>query len=571
MLMRYGLLLLVEISFAAAFRPTLLAARGNASSVAPWLCDVQVVCRSMLVCIKSKSHATPFQSDTVIQTPKRFEPTLRNLRLVLVLGTFTLACVCVIWRSSAAVSVPSEPAAGPHLDLDASLTVCGVGRYQLTIVLAILLAWMADGAENVLLHSMAKHLVHALDTDEISVADLRIFSHAAMACSAFLSGSAADSFGRRPVFCISCLLATTFSLLSIFAPAFWFFCCCRVLAGIGLGALVGTDVALLCEFLPSSRREWVVPFLYVGYVVGRLFADFCAFKLYPMFDNWRLPFLLCSLPLVPSCMLRFSLHETPQALLARGFVGHAKRVLGDVAETNRGIRSTSCLITGARPVKQYQGLDFRNCLNAGVWATIRQNQLERVLAVAALAFFMALGRLLNSLLPELEAHFSLFSDSFRSTVWFAALICLWCALSVALMQTGLLAWDIFVGGCLVSQGVLLAFSYLFQMETPGWKSFNLLLSAWAMAEGLTSTPFYAICVRMFPEHARATSLGFVDAISRSVVALQPFLAADLLSSIGTALSAAVLGGCWLCAAALALVWRHLWQAPSPEEVEASKA
>ena len=24
-----------------------------------------------------------------------------------------------------------------------------------------------------------------------------------------------------------------------------------------------------------------------GYVVGRLFADFCAFKLYPMFDNWR--------------------------------------------------------------------------------------------------------------------------------------------------------------------------------------------------------------------------------------------------------------------------------------------
>ena len=48
MLMRYGLLLLVEISFAAAFRPTLLAARGNASSVAPWLCDVQVVCRSML-------------------------------------------------------------------------------------------------------------------------------------------------------------------------------------------------------------------------------------------------------------------------------------------------------------------------------------------------------------------------------------------------------------------------------------------------------------------------------------------------------------------------------------------
>ena len=88
-----------------------------------------------------------------------------------------------------------------------------------------MLAWMADGAENVLLHNMSPHLVEALlrgskqllisrrvhearerlgvlkcfiwflrrDTDEISLADLRMFCHIAMACSAFLSGSCADS------------------------------------------------------------------------------------------------------------------------------------------------------------------------------------------------------------------------------------------------------------------------------------------------------------------------------------------------------------------------------------------
>ena len=82
---------------------------------------------------------------------------------------------------------------------------------------------------------------------------------------------------------------------------------------------------------------------------------------------------------------------------------------------------------------------------------------------------------------------------------------------------------------------------------------------------------------MFPENARATSMGLVDAFFRSVgaseafskarqskkrpckrlvagtvrngcssqvVALQPFLAADLLSNLGTALTAAVLGACW---------------------------
>jgi len=490
---------------------------------------------------------------------------------MLELGAFTLACFCVLqWRGSATTT--SQPIQSPHLDLDASLTVCGVGRYQLTIALAIMLAWMADGAENVLLHNMSPHLVEALDTDEISLADLRMFCHIAMACSAFLSGSCADSFGRRPVFSISCLLAATFSLLSIFAPVFWIFCLCRVLTGVGLGALVGTDVALLCEFLPVSKREWLVPFLYVGYVLGRLYADFCTAKVYPLLENWRAPFLLCSLPLVPSCLLRFGLHETPQALLARGLVGHAKFVLTAVAQTNASVRSTSCVITGGRPVKQYQGLDFRNCLNAGFLAAVRQNHLERVLAISVLAVAVALGRILDSVTPEVEAHFNLHGNSFSSPVWCAALTCLWCALSIGMMQTGFLAWDVFIGGCLISQGVLLAFSYLWQITSPGWKSFNLFLAAWAIAEGVTSTPFYAICVRMFPENARATSMGLVDAFFRSVVALQPFLAADLLSNLGTALTAAVLGACWPSVAALALILRRLWEAPpQPEDVEVSKA
>jgi len=570
MLTRHALLLLVEISFTTAFRPSLLA-RGNASVAEVLPPPAPPVAPPCVVCLKSASHSTPFQSATVIQTPRKLQPTLENLRRMLELGAFTLACFCVLqWRGSATTT--SQPIQSPHLDLDASLAVCGVGRYQLTIALAIMLAWMADGAENVLLHNMSPHLVEALDTDEISLADLRMFCHIAMACSAFLSGSCADSFGRRPVFCISCLLAATFSLLSIFAPVFWIFCLCRVLTGVGLGALVGTDVALLCEFLPVSKREWLVPFLYVGYVLGRLYADFCTAKVYPLLENWRAPFLLCSLPLVPSCLLRFGLHETPQALLARGLVGHAKFVLTAVAQTNASVRSTSCVITGGRPVKQYQGLDFRNCLNAGFLAAVRQNHLERVLAISVLAVAVALGRILDSVTPEVEAHFNLHGNSFSSPVWCAALTCLWCALSIGMMQTGFLAWDVFIGGCLISQGVLLAFSYLWQITSPGWKSFNLFLAAWAIAEGVTSTPFYAICVRMFPENARATSMGLVDAFFRSVVALQPFLAADLLSNLGTALTAAVLGACWLSVAALALILRRLWEAPpQPEDVEVSKA
>ena len=39
----------------------------------------------------------------------------------------TLIYLSLLW--------PSQPIQSPHLDLDASLTVCGVGRYQLTIVL----------------------------------------------------------------------------------------------------------------------------------------------------------------------------------------------------------------------------------------------------------------------------------------------------------------------------------------------------------------------------------------------------------------------------------------------------
>ena len=75
------------------------------------------------------------------------------------------------------------------------------------------------------------------------------------------------------------------------------------------------------------------------------------------------PFLLCSAPLVPASLLRLGLHETPYSLIAQGteplryrhmlkqiskagFEGHAKQVLVEVSETNRGTRSniSSCCV-----------------------------------------------------------------------------------------------------------------------------------------------------------------------------------------------------------------------------------
>jgi len=513
---------------------------------------------------------SPFQADTIIQTPKHLEPSLKIARVLLLLTAAALA-VCFslqVYMRPATLRRMDVARPGEHLDLDASLAVCGVGRYQWTIMLAILLAWVADAAEDALLHCMAPQLVDSLDADELSVADLRIFSHMAMACSAFLGGSFADSFGRRPVFCLSCWMAAIFSLLSTLCTEFWAFCLCRVLAGMGLGALVGADVALLCEFLPVTKREQVIPLLYVGIVMGQLYANFCAFVIFPMFGTWRAPFLLLSLPLLLSGCVRLWLHESPYSLLARGLDAHAKQALTDVAEMNRGRRSTTCLIKGGHLPKKYQGMDFRNCLTAGVSATVRENQLDKVLAVAALAVALGFGRLLDSLAPEIQAHFSLYGLS--TVAASAALIsCLWCLLTAFLIHNGFLAWDVFIVGCMAAQGVLMCTSIVWQSESPAWRSSCFLLAAWAAAEGATSASLFAIAVRVFPEQARATSIGIVDAVSRSVVALQPFLAADLLSSLGTSLGAAALGMCWLLAGVLALALRRLWEAPQVQEADAS--
>ncbi|CAJ1339292.1 unnamed protein product [Effrenium voratum] len=534
------LLLLAQVTRTTQFRPAALVKKER--YVPP--IQHQSACN---LCVDYKRvHVSPFQSGTVVQTAASWLNFTSRLRTIL----------------------GSLPRLGSPLDLEGSLEICGTGWYQWRIVLGIWLAWAVDGAEDVLLKGMASELVQNLHTDEINIVDLCLFSHIAMACAAFLSGSLADSFGRRHIHCASSIVTLIFSSLSVLAPDFWFFGLCRICAGLGLGALVGTDIAVLLEFLPVSKRDSYISLLFAGYAAGKAYGDLCMHV--PLFLNsWRLPFLLCSLPLVPSIFLRLQTHETPYALVAQGSIGQAKEVLGQVAKANQISRSIPW-IPGGSKVKQYQGMDFRDCLSSGIWATMQENHLEKVIGLACLIMLMDFGSLLMPLVPEIASHLDV-EESFSYCV-LGGLVStvISCCLGFVFLRR-VPAWDVLIPGCFLCAGALMGMSYLWQSQPGEPKIFALLMSLWGFGLGSTFGPFYAIAVRIAPANARASSLGVVVAVSRSAVAFQPFLAADLLSLLGTSLSAALVSSLWLGAACLATFLRVVMEVPQETTVETSKA
>lgn len=118
-----------------------------------------------------------------------------------------------------------------------------------------------------------------------------------MLFGALLVGTLTDIVGRRKImlFCIS-----WFSLamgLCAIAPSPEFLGAFRFIAGLGLGGVIPTAIALTIEYAPPRRRSFTNAIMFSGYSVGGIIAALLAIPLLPAF-GWRLMFAIGLAPLV---------------------------------------------------------------------------------------------------------------------------------------------------------------------------------------------------------------------------------------------------------------------------------
>ncbi|MGO2749578.1 MAG: MFS transporter [Pseudoclavibacter sp.] len=140
---------------------------------------------------------------------------------------------------------------------------------------------------------------------------------------AILIGYLTDVLGRRKVMLLSIVFFSLMMILSALAPNPLVFGASRFLAGLGLGGVIPTAIALTVEFSSAKRKNFNNALMFSGYAVGGVLSAFLAIVLLEAI-GFRGMLLIGALPLVTVApLIYFLLPESPAFLRARGRVEEA--------------------------------------------------------------------------------------------------------------------------------------------------------------------------------------------------------------------------------------------------------
>jgi len=193
-------------------------------------------------------------------------------------------------------------------------------RSYITVIALCFLTIVFDGFDLVVYGAVVPDLLAYSDWDLTPVEAGRIGSYAlvGMLFGALLIGYLTDVVGRRAVILGSVTLFSVMMLACAVAPSpetFGLFC---FVAGLGLGGVIPTAIALTVEFSAPHRRNFNNAVMFCGYAVGGVAAALAALAFLDEI-GFRGMMALGGLPLVLVVPLLWKLMpESPSFLVAKG-------------------------------------------------------------------------------------------------------------------------------------------------------------------------------------------------------------------------------------------------------------
>jgi SHS family lactate transporter-like MFS transporter len=190
-------------------------------------------------------------------------------------------------------------------------------RVQRNTFAACFLGWTLDAFDFFLLTFCLKAIALTFHVGVKQVAEAVFATLVMRPVGAFLFGLMAEKYGRRPTMMLNIVAFSVFELASALAPTLHSFLICRALFGIAMGGVWGVGAALVMETLPPEGRGFFSGLLQEGYVIGNLLAAVLFGLLFPrlhgsgIFTNWRVMFMVGTLPVLLVFYLRFKVEESP--------------------------------------------------------------------------------------------------------------------------------------------------------------------------------------------------------------------------------------------------------------------
>jgi benzoate transport len=367
------------------------------------------------------------------------------------------------------------------------------------------LCWLAVALEGfdlvvlgVVLPSLLKEPGWGLNPNSASL--ISVIGLVGVMVGALITGPVCDLIGRRKAMIVTVVSFSVFTLLCAFAPNPLIFGLLRFLAGLGLGGVLPTALALVNEYARRGRGGKATTTLMTGYHVGAVVTALLGILIIERF-GWHWMFIIGSLPaliLVP-LILRY-LPESTDFLQARASGSTPATATRTTPKTKPSNNPVGMLFhhglarsTIAFWVTSFMGLLLVYGLNTWLPQIMREAG-DELGAALALLLVLNVGAIAGLLVAGAVADRI---GNRRSTVaWFAA-----AALFLALLSVKLPGIGVYIS-------VLLAGMFVFSAQVL----------------------VFAYVAHVYPAAARGTALGATSGIGRLGAITGPLITGVLLTA-----------------------------------------
>ena len=144
-----------------------------------------------------------------------------------------------------------------------------------------------------------------------------------MLIGALSAGTVTDWIGRRKVVLTSVTIFTLASIICATAPSMGVFAWGRFIAGLGLGGLLPTSIALVSDYAPRGRGNLFVGLVMTAHQAGGIVAALVGLWLIEPF-GWRIGFWVGVLPILVLPVIAKFLPESLSFLVAKGRTEEAR-------------------------------------------------------------------------------------------------------------------------------------------------------------------------------------------------------------------------------------------------------
>ena len=202
-------------------------------------------------------------------------------------------------------------------------------RYSIRILVLVGIAMIFDGFDFMIVSFTMPQIMAEMELGLLATGSLSSFSVIGMLVGGFFAGYLADRFGRKHVLNVSIMVYSLLTIPIFFVHTFDAFAVCRIVSGMGVGAVIPLSVTLASEYAPTRHRGKFVTLTKMFMMFGWVLAGLVAMYVVPRF-GWRFCYLIGGFPFAYAIAMYFLVPESVHWLVRKGRMEEAARILNKI-------------------------------------------------------------------------------------------------------------------------------------------------------------------------------------------------------------------------------------------------